>query len=472
MAIVIKSPSVFLKMTMLSSLVRFGRRQLHTIVSREIIKPSSPTPSHLKIYNLSLFDQLSPDAYIPLVIFYPNYSNIDLDSRLKLLDMKKSLSQTLTQYYPFAGRLAKKTPSFVDCNDDGIEFLEAQNDKPMTNFMLNMQHEDLDQLVPNGQLWNKLNHTFEDFEKDKASLLAVQVNQFACGGIAVAVSLSHKIADGSSWCNFFNDWAIMTRLRSWEQKYVVSPINPYFISFKGNNLNFQGISLDKSRDNCVTRSFVFPGNKLNDLKLKVMAMTAGSEQPIINPTRLEVLNWLLYRCALRAASKSKSGSLKPTGFALVTNIRNKMIESLPKTTIGNFHKLPVFSTTDDPNDITPNSFISQFKKLKTDIQGIKNIESVFEILQTMSLESVIKVEQIKVDDYYTSTSICTYPLYGIDFGWGKPLKASVAGTLCNNSFVAVDARNGGGIEVFVSLGKQDMPFFQKDPELLSFCESI
>nr|GEV80859.1 acylsugar acyltransferase 3-like [Tanacetum cinerariifolium] len=255
----------------------------------------------------------------------------------------------------------------------------------MTDFILNMQHEDLDQLVPNGQLWNKLNHTFEDIEKDKASVLAVQVNQFACGGIAVAVSLSHKIADGSSLCNFFNDWAIMTRLRSWEQK-----------------------------------SFVFPGTKLNDLKLKVMAMTADSEQPIMNPTRLEVLNWLLYRCALRAASKSKSGSFKPTGF----------------------------------------------------IMGIKDIKSEFEILQTMPLESVIEEEQRKGDDYYISTSICTYPLYGIDFGWGKPIKVSIAGTMANNNFVAVDTRNGGGIEVFVSLGKEDMPFFQRDLELLSFCEVI
>ncbi|GKC64895.1 acylsugar acyltransferase 3-like protein [Tanacetum coccineum] len=393
---------------MLSSFVRFGRRKLHTIVSREIVKPSSPTPSHLKTYNLSMFDQLAPDAYAPLVIFYPNYpnySNIDLHSRLKLFDMKKSLSQTLTQYYPFAGRLAKITPSFIDCNDGGIEFLEAQNDRPMTDFILNMQHEDLDQLVPNG--------------------------------IAVAVSLSHKIADGSSLCNFFNDWAIMTRLRSWEQK-----------------------------------SFMFPGTKLNDLKLKVMAMTADSEQPIMNPSRLEVLNWLLYRCALRAASKSKSGSSKRTGIISVTNIRNKMTELLPNTTIGNFYKLPAFSTTNDPNDITPNSFISQLKKLKTNVQGIKDIKSEFEILQTMPLEIVIKEEQRKLDGYCTSTSLCTYPLYGIDFGWGKPIKASLAGTMANNNFVAIDARNGDGIEVFVSLGKQDMPFFQRDPELLSCCEVV
>ena len=45
----------------------------------------------------------------------------------------------------------------------------------------------------------------------------------------------------------------------------------------------------------------------------------------------------------------------PTGFVVVTNIRNKMIEPLPKTTIGNFHIGTEFST-DDPYDITPDFF--------------------------------------------------------------------------------------------------------------------
>ncbi|KAK9059515.1 hypothetical protein SSX86_020219 [Deinandra increscens subsp. villosa] len=454
-------------MEIIRNMVRCGQRHLHTIVSRKIIKPSSPTPSRLKTYNLSLFDQLAPDAYMPMVIFYPN-SKLHANSHVKMMDMKNSLSRTLTQYYPFAGRLAKTTPSFVDCNDEGVEFLEAHNDNLLSDFLNNTQYEDLDQLFPNGLVWQQLRSC--SFEKDRASPLAIQVNQFACGGIAVAVSLSHKIADGSSLCNFFNDWAIMTRLSSREEHNGHgSPINPYFISFKNTNLNYQGIPTSKSQDGAVTRSFVFPNSRLNDLKLKVIKMTTQSEQPITNPTRMEVLNWLLYKCAIKAARKNNLGSFKPTRFALATEIRNKMTEPLPKTTIGNIVCLPAFST-DNPNQTTPSNFISQLKNLKMEVQGFQNIQDAIERLQhTSDLPTIVKSEQRKVG-YYLSSSLCWYPLHGIDFGWGKPIKVvpSAVTPMCNR-FVFVDARNGDGIEVFVSLGKQDMEIFQTDPELLAFC---
>ncbi|KAK9080566.1 hypothetical protein SSX86_000324 [Deinandra increscens subsp. villosa] len=445
-------------------MVRLSGRHLHTAVSREIIKPSSPTPAHLQTYNLSSFDQLTTDAYMPMVIFYPN-SKVHTNFHVKIMDMKNSLSRTLTQYYPFAGRLAKTTPTFVDCNDEGVEFLEAHNDNQLSDFLNNTQHEDLDHLFPNGLVWKHWRSC--SFENDRASPLAIQVNQFACGGIAVAMSLSHKIADGSSLCNFFNDWATTTRLRSTEHNNA-SPINPHFISFKNTNLNSQGFSLDKSRGGVVTRSFVFPRLKLNDLKLKVIAMTAGSEQPITNPTQMEVLNWLLYKCALKAATKNNFGSFKPTGFVFVNNARNKMAEPLPKTTIGNFYTLPAFST-ENPNKVTPSNFISLLVNLKMEVQGLQNFKDVAEIPQHPSLQTVIEDVQRKIDDYYLSASLCWYPMYEIDFGWGKPIKATIAGTYMRNCFLAMDARNGDGIEVLVSLVEEEMKIFQSDPELRSFC---
>lgn len=96
------------------------------IVSKEHIKPSFPTPSHLRIYKLSLLDQLIPAPYAPIILFYPNNDHStnlnNIPNRLELL--KKSLSETLTQFYPLAGKI--KDDLYIECNDEGAYFVEAQ----------------------------------------------------------------------------------------------------------------------------------------------------------------------------------------------------------------------------------------------------------------------------------------------------------------------------------------------------------
>ncbi|KAL2336007.1 hypothetical protein Fmac_010453 [Flemingia macrophylla] len=76
------------------------------IVSREDIRPSSPTPSHLKTYKLSPLDHLVPSPYAPIILFYtspysdPIYYLSHVPNKLELL--KQSLSETLTQFYQAA----------------------------------------------------------------------------------------------------------------------------------------------------------------------------------------------------------------------------------------------------------------------------------------------------------------------------------------------------------------------------------
>lgn len=85
------------------------------VIARETIKPSSPTPSHLEIYPLSFIDHLCPPNYIPLIFFYQNQSfqpdiNGETSTIFKLCKertkmLKESLSQVLSMYYPFTGRV-------------------------------------------------------------------------------------------------------------------------------------------------------------------------------------------------------------------------------------------------------------------------------------------------------------------------------------------------------------------------------
>ncbi|KAL3838939.1 hypothetical protein ACJIZ3_023530 [Penstemon smallii] len=56
------------------------------IISEENIKPASPTPDHLKTYEVSLLDQLLAHFYMSFVYFFPNnYKQNDSNSDSDLL---------------------------------------------------------------------------------------------------------------------------------------------------------------------------------------------------------------------------------------------------------------------------------------------------------------------------------------------------------------------------------------------------
>ncbi|XP_026429975.1 salutaridinol 7-O-acetyltransferase-like [Papaver somniferum] len=165
------------------------------VISREIIKPSVPTPPHLKNFKLSLLDQLLPPSYVPIILFYPasadhepNNTICHQNSKSELL--KKSLPETLTHFFPVVGRI--KDNVVIDRNNQGVDYIEAKVDGLMSDFMsVDVVH----QLHPS--------HIMLD-DVAKEAHLAVQVNLFDCSGIAISISTSHKIIDGCTAITFIS----------------------------------------------------------------------------------------------------------------------------------------------------------------------------------------------------------------------------------------------------------------------------
>ena len=117
------------------------------IIHKETIKPSFPTPDDRKILKLSLFDQFTPITYTPLVLFYPVNNGDSLASIAeKSQKLKKSLSETLTHFYPLAGRLKENTS--IDCNDQGAEFIEARINCLLSEMLKNPDSQILNQFLP------------------------------------------------------------------------------------------------------------------------------------------------------------------------------------------------------------------------------------------------------------------------------------------------------------------------------------
>ncbi|KAK1421037.1 hypothetical protein QVD17_23090 [Tagetes erecta] len=429
------------------------------IVCREIMKPSSPTPSHLKTYNLSPIDQFSPHIYMTLILFYPNNESCSLTADEKAQEMKKSLSQSLTRYYPFAGRLPTPTATYVDCNDEGVVFVEAKSDTQLSKFQSCMNDEEDDnsfhQLFADGMVWQNTPHA--------TSLVGIQLNHFACGGMAVAVSMSHRIGDSCTLSSYVSHWASVARYGSTDHKQVV---NPCFIQFPTaiSSLPEVLVWTNQTCNARVTRKFVFPNSKLNELKNKVLA-EAGSTVSINKPTRVEVLISLLYK-TLVATTSQKSGSFKPTVLVIPMDTRNAFVPKVSQTTVGNFAVLMMVMTS----DTSLSAVVSEIKKKKMERNNIQSFQQALQNNQS-SIMGDEGLENVANKPFYCS-SLCGFPCNKVDFGWGKPTVASASyRSSVATGFVLTDTPNEDGIEANVTLEEQDMKIFQAYKEMLSYCQS-
>ncbi|KAM7497853.1 hypothetical protein LguiA_022267 [Lonicera macranthoides] len=374
--------------------------------------------------------------YIPIVLYFPNNA---CDSAQKIAEksrqLKHSLSEALVQYYPFAGRLTCR--AYIDCNDEGVEFQEAQIKFGLSEML--KKHEDtadLDFVFPRGLVWGRF--------ANESSVMVVRFNYFDCGGIAVAVCLSHKIADGCTFASFLHYWAAVT-LQSGEQ------VSPHFYSSPPNDSDIMQDFLPPKK-NWVTRRFVFRNSKIAQLKTMVASSDGQS------PTRVEFLAALLYKSAT-AVAKSCSGSFSPSMLVLPVNMRPNMVPQLPKTSAGNlFWQLYLPTTTE--TKLSLNSITDRIKKGKMKIKGMEVLDG------KEFMSPICKAGENNYKIYFCS-SICNLDLYKVDFGWGKPVKVALGDTPFNNSFIFMETPSGDGIEALVSLDEQEMLKFQVDEEIMA-----
>ncbi|MCD7454080.1 hypothetical protein HAX54_023441 [Datura stramonium] len=402
---------------------------LVSICDKSIIKPSSLTPSTLRYHKLSLLDQAITNMYIPLTFFYPkkqrddtiismnsNNDNSELSHIAHLL--KRSLSQTLISYYPYAGR--SRDNATVDCNDMGAEFLSVRINCPMSEILKhphpnpnpNPYYKAESVVLPKGLPWK--NNLCEG-----GNLLVAQVSQFDCGGIAISACLSHKIGDGCSVLNFFMDWARATR----DDRHVTNLVPYSPPRFVGDSIFTSPLYNDilpidapqhgSNVDECIQKRFIFLNTKLDALRAKVIA-----ESGLQNPTRAEIVSSLLFKCATRAASKLSS-VWRPSKLIHFLNIRPMIKPRLPRSAMGN-------------------------------------------------LLSVFAIDATSKEETELPSNLCKMPYYSVDFGWGKPERSGVPNGPVEKMFFLNDYQTGQGVEVRVTLQKEQMSAFECDEELLEF----
>ncbi|KAB2601944.1 vinorine synthase-like [Pyrus ussuriensis x Pyrus communis] len=425
------------------------------VIHKEAIRPSSTTPHYLKTTNLSVFDQLIPDIYVPFLLFYPN-NNTDHRSlaaeRSKIL--KTSLSEILTHFYPFAGKFHYNDS--ICCNDHGVAFLEAQVNCPISKILDKADIGMVKQLLP------------ADMASRQAVtgyLLLVQANFFECGGMAIGVSIAHKVADASTISTFIKRWAEIALDSTSRPNTDCQAVLPAEFGVAASLFPPQDIlnapqpTLEFPKEKCITRTYLFDASKIAALKSKSASAT------VPKPTRIEVVSAFIWKCAMEA-SKSKFGSIRPSAWCHAVNMRNVLVRPSAKNLLGNLvGKFIARAGESEVVDLDLQSLVGKLRK------GIEEFKVKYANNVTGDACESLKEygDLLQMDDIeiYTCSSWCRFPFYAADFGWGKPswVNQSLEG---KNLIVLMDVRDGDGVEVSLTFNEEDMAIIESNNELLAY----
>lgn len=453
------------------------RRELHhnvmeiEVISTEFIKPSNPTPDNLKIHKLSLLDQLMHSRYSALVFFYQGHDTTLSTSQISRT-LKSSLSQSLTRFYPFAGKIKDRLS--IECDDGGIPFSVARAQSSLSRFLDRPDPRAIQDFLPGA--------TFKLV--DTGSRVAmVQMTAFACGGIAVGMLVAHVVADGVGMSTFLKAWAARAHESMddvWPDFDTTLSLFPQYEAFP-EKLSFASVYAPcYQRGWCGARRLVFDASAIARMKDK------ATSSRLQKPSRVEAVSALICKSMMAAVNPKPKAML----MAHYVDLRRRATPTIPNYAVGNHLFLAVarFCPTES-NDLAIIAGRLREATARVDGDLVKGLQGEGGFLKLREAVGEIKevisggmngggggnINNNKLD-YLGFTSMCNFGLYEINFGWGNPAWVTSIGLpgkkpieIPNINYVFLsDTRCGNGIEAWILSDENRLLALEKDPEILEF----
>ncbi|XP_010557037.1 PREDICTED: (Z)-3-hexen-1-ol acetyltransferase-like [Tarenaya hassleriana] len=174
----------------------------------ELVSPAKPTPREVKLLSDMDDQQGRVRTHLSLIFLYESkdYKSNDNKKRDPVEMIRKALAETLVYYYPFAGRLREGPDQklVVDCNGEGVMFIEADADVAL--------HEFGDDLLPPFPCLDELLFEVEgSTDILNSPLFHIQVTRLKCGGFIFALRLNHTMVDAVGLTLFLTTIGDMVR---------------------------------------------------------------------------------------------------------------------------------------------------------------------------------------------------------------------------------------------------------------------
>ncbi|KAK4353187.1 hypothetical protein RND71_028705 [Anisodus tanguticus] len=400
--------------------------------------------------------------------------------------LKLSLSQTLSHLPPLAGRFVTDPNGYVyiSCNDAGVDFIHAT----ATHIFIRDVIGSID--VPHHvKEFFPLDHTVS-YQGHISPLLAVQVTELA-NGVFIGCAVNHSVTDGTSFWNFFNTFAEVSRGVKKITRQPDFTRNSILISNAVLKLPADGPKVTFAVD-APLRERIFSFNRESILRLKektnnqilnfdteiniVELMGKHSNDPLklktgnamVNSTveisSFQSLCALLWRAVTRAR---KFPSLKMTTFRMAVNCRHRLQPKLNPFYFGNaIQSIPTYASAGDILSSDLQWCAEQLNK------NVKAHDNSMVNRYVEDWENDPRCFPLGNFDgaMLTMGSSPRFPMYDNDFGWGRPVSVrSGRANKFDGKISAFPGREGGGsVDLEVVLSPETMEGLESDKEFMQY----
>ncbi|RDY06430.1 Brassinosteroid-related acyltransferase 1, partial [Mucuna pruriens] len=423
-------------------------RSIVTISRVVSVHPKLVQPQ--RILTLSNLDRQCPNL-MHLVFFYNNLfhhqSLKDLSLNSVFSSLKSGLEETLTLWYPGAGRLRpNQSDGKLDlwCNNLGAVLAEAETSVKISQLgNLSEYNEFFEKLVYKPAF---------DGNFSNMPLIVAQVTKFGCGGYSIGIGTSHSLFDGPATYDFLCAWASNSEIAKGRSRSdeLPKPVHERGILLSGRlqapkgTINFpsdSSLNVKQARGamaidhlyqlimqtasgqkgfpmqiggpsnpkKCVLKTYHLSGAMIEDLKRKHFPMQRGRSLPF---STFEVLTAHLWKARTKALGVKKE---KVVCLQFAVDVRNKTRPALPKSFSGNAYVLAsIMMPVVELEDASHEGIVEKIREAKSNVneEYVKAYVGALDGAQQASCLPPLK-ELTLVSDW------TRMPFHNIDFFGGK-----------------------------------------------------
>ncbi|XP_024524907.1 shikimate O-hydroxycinnamoyltransferase [Selaginella moellendorffii] len=378
----------------------------------------------------------------------PRIDNHDEEEFQRLVcSMRESLSRLLVPYYPLAGRMRRRerltTIQELHCNDAGVMVVAAMANTALGDArQCPIEHE----LYPEPRVRDPAN----------APLLKIQVTKFQCGGIAVGVLTCENILDASSSFPFLRAWGEIHRglalgvapsfdssvLKPRDPPQVNLPVRDYVVAPPPASTVE---AMAKSSQDAIPdrqRLFHIAPDRVRELVAEVQRGRFFSSRDEPPPSSFEAISAMIWKCVADVKDLDDSESMTYI-YALSTKGPKRWSPEIPSHYCGSSAHIPCLAAP--VGEIRKNHISHAAKLLRDDIQSAtqERIQSAIDWMELHLRAGIFVDDNFPLPRWsgraINSNSLTAFPIYELDFGWGRPR---------HFSFV-LDAEPGSGAAILL-----------------------